>query len=91
MEPVPPSTTNENKVKGALEPLPGHPAPPTPQSDLKSIAAQHANVPMWKDFGYFLLHNKRWWLLPILIILLLLGLLTAVSSTAIAPFIYTVF
>jgi hypothetical protein len=75
---------------------PGVPAPSlsqeqSPPADLKSVAQQEANIPLWKDFGYFLLHNKKWWLLPIIVILVLLGLLTALSSTAIAPFIYTVF
>jgi hypothetical protein len=64
---------------------------PNPSSDLKTVAQEEANIPLWKDFGYFLIHNKKWWLLPIIVILVLLGLLTAISSTAIAPFIYSVF
>lgn len=39
----------------------------------------------------FLKYNKKWWLLPIILILLALSLLVALSSTAVAPFIYTVF
>jgi hypothetical protein len=71
---------------------PPEPLPQTKARDeLKAAAQQEANIPLWKDFGYFLLHNKKWWLLPIIVILVLLGLLMAVSSTAIAPFIYTVF
>jgi hypothetical protein len=62
-----------------------------PQTDLNIAAEQEAHIPLWKDFGYFLLHNKKWWLLPILVIVILLGFLMALSSTAIAPFIYTVF
>jgi Family of unknown function (DUF5989) len=35
---------------------------------------------------------KKWWLLPVIAILLLVGgLLVLVQGTAIAPFIYTVF
>ncbi|HEV3386244.1 MAG TPA: DUF5989 family protein, partial [Gemmata sp.] len=64
---------------------------PNPSADLKTVAQKEANIPLWKDFGYFLIHNKKWWLLPIIVILVLLGLLTAISSTAIAPFIYSVF
>jgi hypothetical protein len=59
--------------------------------DLNAIAQEEASIPLWKDFAYFLLHNKKWWLLPIIVILIILGLVTALSSTAIAPFIYTVF
>ena len=44
-----------------------------------------------KEFLLFLKYNKKWWLLPILITLLLLGLLVILSSSAIAPFIYPLF
>ncbi|MDD2329023.1 MAG: DUF5989 family protein [Lentisphaeria bacterium] len=43
------------------------------------------------EFWQFLKHNKKWWLLPIIIILLGLGLLVFLSGTAIAPFIYPLF
>lgn len=39
----------------------------------------------------FLRFNKKWWLAPILIALLLLGALLLLSGTAAAPFIYTLF
>lgn len=39
----------------------------------------------------FLRDNKRWWLTPIVVFLLLLGLLLVLASTGAAPFIYTLF
>jgi uncharacterized protein DUF5989 len=39
----------------------------------------------------FLAHTGKWWLLPVLVVLLLLGLLLALSGGAAAPFIYTLF
>ena len=39
----------------------------------------------------FLAQNKKWWLLPILILLLVFGLLVLLSGTGLAPFIYTLF
>jgi hypothetical protein len=39
----------------------------------------------------FLRENKKWWLTPILFVLLLAGLLVVLSSTGVAPFIYTLF
>jgi hypothetical protein len=39
----------------------------------------------------FLVHNKKWWLTPIVVILLMLGALILMSGTAAAPFIYTLF
>lgn len=44
-----------------------------------------------KDFWGFLKVRKKYWLLPILISLLLLGGLIMFSQTTAVPFIYTVF
>ena len=45
-----------------------------------------------KDLWSFLAERKKWWLAPILIVLLLLGLLILFTeSSALAPFIYTLF
>jgi len=42
------------------------------------------------EFWDFLCHNKKWWLAPIIIALLLIGLLILISGSAIAPFIYPI-
>jgi hypothetical protein len=39
----------------------------------------------------FLIHNRKWWLAPIIVILLLVGALVMLSGTVAAPFIYTLF
>ena len=45
-----------------------------------------------KEFWQFLKGNKKWWLAPILIMLVLLGVLIIFAqSSAVAPFIYTLF
>jgi hypothetical protein len=45
-----------------------------------------------KEFWLFMKANKKWWLAPIIIMLLLLGLLIFFTqSSAVAPFIYTLF
>jgi hypothetical protein len=43
-----------------------------------------------KDFLGFAWHNKAWWIVPIVLVLLLLALLIVTGQTA-APFIYTLF
>ncbi len=43
------------------------------------------------EFLEFLLHNKKWWLTPIILVLLVVGLLVVLGSTGAAPFIYTLF
>jgi len=45
-----------------------------------------------KDLWQFLRARKKWWLAPLIIVLLLLGVLLGLGGgTAIAPFIYTLF
>lgn len=39
----------------------------------------------------FLATNKRWWMIPVVALLLVFGLLVFLSGTAAAPFIYTLF
>lgn len=43
------------------------------------------------EFGAFLKHNKKWWLLPILFIFAIFAVLIVLGGTAAAPFIYTLF
>jgi hypothetical protein len=43
------------------------------------------------EFWGFLRESKKWWLLPILVVLLIFGALILLSGTAVAPFIYTLF
>jgi hypothetical protein len=46
----------------------------------------------FKELWDFLKVRKKYWLLPILIVLVLFGSLIALSQgTAVAPFIYTIF
>ncbi len=45
-----------------------------------------------KDIWQFLIERKKFWLMPVILILLLLGaLLVFGGSSAIAPFIYSLF
>tara|TARA_B100000780_G_C20819497_1_gene325605 strand:- start:352 stop:501 length:150 start_codon:yes stop_codon:yes gene_type:complete len=45
-----------------------------------------------KEFIKFLIQRRKFWLIPILIILALVGsLIVLTQGTAIAPFIYTIF
>lgn len=43
------------------------------------------------EFLAFLRHNKKWWMLPIVLILLIMGLLILLGGTALAPFLYPLF
>jgi len=43
------------------------------------------------EFWDFLKENKKWWLVPILVALALVGLLVLLGGTSLAPLLYTVF
>jgi len=53
--------------------------------------SQEKRVPLTMEFWFFLKNNKKWWLLPILVSLLALGLVVLLSSSAVAPLIYPLF
>ncbi len=44
-----------------------------------------------RELWDFLRYNKKWWLTPIILVLLLAGLLVLLSQSAAAPFVYTLF
>ena len=43
------------------------------------------------EFVDFLKNHKKWWLTPIILVLVLLGVLLVLGSSGAAPFIYTLF
>ena len=43
------------------------------------------------EFFQFLRHSKSWWLTPIILVLLVLGLFIGLTGSAISPFIYALF
>ena len=51
-----------------------------------------SRLEIFKEFWMYLRVRKRWWLGPIVLVLVLLGLLIVlVEGSALAPFIYTLF
>jgi len=60
------------------------------QSDF-ARQAEERPIGLLAEFVDFLKHNKKWWLTPILLVLLLLGWLIFLGGTAAAPFIYPLF
>lgn len=43
------------------------------------------------EFWGFLRHNKKWWMLPMIAVILVMGALVILGGTPLAPFIYTLF
>lgn len=63
------------------------------ESENEDFAAQatESRSSLAAEFTDFLKENKKWWLAPIVIAILGLGLLVLLGGTAAAPFIYTLF
>jgi len=63
---------------------------PSKQEDVTELVKGDRST-LASEFLDFLKHNKKWWLLPILIVVLALGALVVLSGSGAAPFIYTLF
>jgi len=53
--------------------------------------AEQPSTGILREFWDFLRQNKKWWLLPALVMLLLLGVFVVLAGTGAGPFIYTLF
>jgi len=63
---------------------------PEPDHSFENQAKQKSPS-LLKEFLSFLRDNKKWWLLPIVIVGIILGILLFLGNTGVAPFIYTLF
>jgi hypothetical protein len=53
--------------------------------------AEQDDIGFLQEFWLFLRENKKWWLIPLIGSLLLIGLISFFAASGAAPFIYTVF
>ena len=60
-------------------------------TDFEKAASARSRGGFFAEFWSFLKSNKKWWLLPVIIVFLILAALIFLSSTGLAPFIYTLF
>jgi hypothetical protein len=44
-----------------------------------------------RDLWLYLRERKKWWLAPLIVIFILIGVLLILGGTSLAPFIYTLF
>ena len=64
----------------------------SPALSAESEFQNAANEPVpgfWKEFALFLWHSPSWWLAPLIIMLVLLGLAVTMIPVEAMPFIYT--
>ncbi len=66
---------------------------PEYESEAEEFArqAEEASTGLLRESFDFLRHNKKWWLTPIVVVLLLVSVFLFMASTGAAPFIYTLF
>ena len=62
----------------------------TNDKDFANLAKEGSGGAMG-EFWYFLRHNKKWWLTPIVLVMIVLSLLIFLAATGAAPLIYTLF
>lgn len=56
-----------------------------------SELSRQSDPGLMAEFVQFLRYNKKWWLIPILLTILLLTTLAFLVASPVAPFIYTLF
>ena len=61
------------------------------KTEFESVSQGETQDNILTDFWFLFRHTRKWWLLPIVVVLLALGGLMLLSGTAVAPFIYTLF
>ena len=49
------------------------------------------NVGLARELFELILYNKKWWLVPVILALLVIAGLAVLGSSPLAPFIYTLF
>lgn len=54
-------------------------------------AARAPRPSAWREIWQLLREHKKWWLTPIVLVMLLLGLVALFAGGSAAPFIYTLF
>jgi hypothetical protein len=60
------------------------------EQELRRLASEE-RVSFLAELFAFLREHKKWWLLPIVVTMLLLGAFVLLSGSAAGPFIYTLF
>jgi len=61
------------------------------KNEFERAAAEQGKGGIFSELWGFMKQNKKWWLLPLVIALLVFGLLIFLAGTGLAPFIYTLF
>ena len=61
------------------------------EKNFEQISQEEKSVSLLREIFLMLKYNKKWWLTPIILVLLLFGALVIMGGSNYAPFIYTLF
>jgi hypothetical protein len=64
--------------------------PAKPATDFQR-QAEEREPGLVRELFAMVMQNKKWWLIPILVMVVALGVIVFLGGTAAAPFIYTLF
>ncbi len=64
---------------------------PNSTPDNERLFKEASSPGFFSDFWDFLRTSRKWWMLPLLVLFLILGVILVLGQTAVAPFIYTLF
>lgn len=64
---------------------------PSSQAEKFTQQSTQARGSFLSEYIYLLKNNRKWWMLPLVFLLLAFGALMILSATGAAPFIYTLF
>lgn len=62
-----------------------------PKKSFEEQNEQSGSEGFLQEFVGMLAHNKKWWITPIIVCLLVFGVLIILGGSSAAPFIYTLF
>ena len=82
----------------SADPALGQNSPPEGDGERKPCksfreAGDAGNLSLGQEIVHMLKHNKKYWMIPLLLFLLVLGAIVVIAATSpgVAPFIYTLF
>ena len=59
--------------------------------EFEKLTREEKSIGFLQELILMLKHNKKWWLTPIILVLILFGTLIILGGSSYAPFIYTLF
>ena len=62
-----------------------------PERDFQQIARTQREASFVEELWTLVREHRKYWMIPIVVVLLFFGILIALSGTAVAPFVYTLF